>query len=176
MCHFLAFTVLQHSPNMDIWIFEHAQHTTLTSMSWKCSIAGLQRNLQIVLDTLNWNILNTNNVLGARGQIMRPKTPPPGAVRCGCDQFAIRGGISKLCGCEPEGIVGLVFSSAGLGHWECFWPTGGLALLCRSRTTVSLLCSQTFALAHFSFSYFSQLLFFPYSYFSYCLYLFPPSP
>lgn len=49
---------------------------------------------------------------------MKPKTPPADAVKWGCDQFAIRGGISKLCGCEPEGTIRLVFSSADLGHCE----------------------------------------------------------
>lgn len=159
---------------MGFWIFEHAQHPTLTYTLWKCVIVRLQGSLWIVLETLNWNILNTNNVLAVQGQIMRPQTPPRSAVRCGCDQFAIRGGVSGLCGCEPEGTICLVFSSADLDRCGCFWPTGGLAQLCWSTTVGFILCSQTFALAHFSFSCFSQLLFYPYSYFSCCLYLFSP--
>lgn len=120
--HIFGFTILHHSSNMGIWVFEHAQQTGLTCMLWKCHIAGLQCSLQIVSDTLNLNMLNANNVLGVWGQMMRPSTPPADAVRCWCDQFAIMGNISKLCGCEPEGTICLVFSRADLDPCECFCP------------------------------------------------------
>lgn len=144
------------SSNMGIWVFEHAQQTGLTFMLRKCHIAGLQCSLQIVSDTLNLNILNANDVLGVWGRWWRPT--PLQQMLYGADVTSLQYWKVFLSCVDVGQKVSFVLYLAEqtLITVSVFAPRC-LALLCHCRMVVFLLCSQTFAFAHFSFSCFLLL-------------------